>query len=112
VDTPDEGAPVVHAIKENSVLIDQVKVGDRLIGVDEIDVRSSTATQVSKLMSQRSTNPVRKLTFTRGTIDVDDDETAYRGETAIQVKSTSPVDTGTQGESHGMAFRMWRVGIM
>jgi hypothetical protein len=112
VDTPDECGPVVYIVKENSVLIDQVKVGDRLIGVDDIDVRSFTAIKVSKLMSQRSTNPVRKLTFTRGTIDVDDDETAYGGETAIQVKSTTQVDTDTQGESHGMASRMWRAGSM
>jgi hypothetical protein len=112
VDTPDEGAPMVHIVKENSVLIGQVKVGDRLIGVDEIDVQSFTPIKVSKLMSQRSTNSVRKLTFTRGKLDVDDAETAYGRETASQVKSTIQVDTDTQGENHGMTPRIWRVGSM
>jgi hypothetical protein len=75
VDNPDDGAPVVHAIKEDSVLIDQVRVGDRLVGVDEIDVRSLSPVKVSKLISKRSTNPLRKLTLIRTKTDLDDDVT-------------------------------------
>ena len=99
VDNPDDGAPVVHAIKEDSVLIDQVKVGDRLVGVDEVDVRSLSPVTVSKLISKRSTNPLRKLTLTRAKADLDDDVT--EGGQSSQVGSmsrSSQVDTDTLGE--------------
>ena len=65
VDNPDEGAPVIHSIKPDSVLSDQIQVGDRLIGVDEVDVSGLSPVKVSKLISKRSTNPLRKLTLTR-----------------------------------------------
>jgi PDZ domain len=65
IDTPDEGAPVVHAVKDSSVIADQIQVGDKLIAVDDIDVRSMTAIKVSKLISKKSGNPVRRLTVVR-----------------------------------------------
>jgi hypothetical protein len=48
---------------------------------------SKDCTQVSKLMNQRSTNPVRKLTFTR--VDDDDEDTVDGDETASQVTATT-----------------------
>jgi len=65
IDTPDDGAPVVHAVKETSVVVDKVKVGDKLIAVDDEDVRTLTAIKVSKLISRKSANPSRKLTILR-----------------------------------------------
>lgn len=65
IDTPDDGAPVVHAVKETSVIADQIRVGDKLIKVDDEDVRSMTAIKVSKLISKKSANPVRRLTIVR-----------------------------------------------
>lgn len=65
IDTPDDGAPVVHAVKETSVVVDKVKVGDKLIAVDDEDVRTLTAIKVSKLISRKSANPSRKLTVLR-----------------------------------------------
>jgi C-terminal processing protease CtpA/Prc len=73
IDTPDDGAPVVHAVKDSSVIADQVCVGDKLIAVDDEDVRSMTAIKVSKLISKKSTNPSRKLTIVRTTY-MDDSE--------------------------------------
>ncbi|GKZ01346.1 hypothetical protein MPSEU_001085600 [Mayamaea pseudoterrestris] len=72
IDTPDEGAPVVHAVKDSSVIADQIQVGDKLIAVDDEDVRSMTAIKVSKLISKKSANPTRKLTIKRQ-VFVDDD---------------------------------------
>lgn len=46
-DTPDDGAPVVHAVKDSSVISDQIQVGDKLIAVDDEDVRTMTAIKVS-----------------------------------------------------------------
>jgi len=67
IDTPDDGAPVVHAVKDSSVIADQIQVGDKLIAVDEDDVRSMTAIKVSKLISKKSANPNRRLTIVRTT---------------------------------------------
>lgn len=65
IDTPDDGAPVVHAVKDSSVIADKIQVGDKLIAVDEDDVRQMTAIKVSKLISKKSANPTRKLTIVR-----------------------------------------------
>jgi len=67
IDTPDDGAPVVHAVKDSSVIADQIQVGDKLIAVDDDDVRSMTAIKVSKLISKKSANPSRRLTIVRTT---------------------------------------------
>jgi C-terminal processing protease CtpA/Prc len=65
IDTPDDGAPVVHAVKDSSVIADRIQVGDKLVAVDDDDVRSMTAIKVSKLISKKSANPTRKLTIVR-----------------------------------------------
>lgn len=64
IDTPSGGVPVVHAIKADSILADQVKVGDRLISVDGEDVTTLTAVQVSRLISSKSQQE-RLLVFLR-----------------------------------------------
>jgi C-terminal processing protease CtpA/Prc len=68
IDTPDDGAPVVHAIKDSSVIADKLQVGDKLVAVDDEDVRMMTAIKVSKLISRKSANPSRKLTIVRTTL--------------------------------------------
>ena len=64
----DDGAPVVHAVKESSIIADKIKVGDKLVAVDDEDVRSMTAIKVSKLISRKSSNPTRKLTVIRTSV--------------------------------------------
>jgi hypothetical protein len=65
IDTPDTGAPVLHRIKDTCPIADLLQVGDKLIAVDDEDVRSMTAVRVSKLISQKSGNPQRKFTIVR-----------------------------------------------
>ena len=65
IDTPNSGAPVVHAVKDSSVIANLISVGDQLIMVDDIDVSDMTAIKVSKLISKKSANPQRKLTIVR-----------------------------------------------
>lgn len=66
IDTPNGGAPVVHAIKNTSSLADTgIQVGDRLVAIDGIDTTCLTAMQVSKLISQKANNPSRVLEFVR-----------------------------------------------
>jgi hypothetical protein len=69
IDTPNDGAPVVHAVKDSSVIADQIQVGDKLISVDTDNVTNMTAIKVSKLISRKSANPVRKLTIVRTILD-------------------------------------------
>lgn len=71
IDTPDDGAPVVHAVKDSSVIADKLQVGDKLVAVDDEDVRSMTAIKVSKLISRKSANVSRKLSIIR-TVVVDE----------------------------------------
>ena len=65
IDTPDDGAPVIHAIKEDSLIFDKVRVGDKLVAVDDEDVRAMTAVKVSKMISTKGNNPSRKFTIIR-----------------------------------------------
>jgi len=65
IDTPDDGAPVVHAVKETSVIAGKLQVGDKLVAVDDEDVRNMTAIKVSKLISRKSANATRKLSIIR-----------------------------------------------
>lgn len=67
VDNPDDDSgPIIYAIKETSPLLDsQLNVGDRLVMVDEIDVTKMPPELISKLISKRAQNPMRKLTLHR-----------------------------------------------
>lgn len=65
IDTPNDGAPVVHAVKDTSPISNKVQVGDKLVAVDDEDVRAMTAIKVSKLISRKSNNASRKLTIIR-----------------------------------------------
>ena len=68
-DTPQfEGPPVVHAVKDSSVIADLIQVGDKLVAVDDENVTNMTAIKVSKLISKKSANPSRKLTVIRTTV--------------------------------------------
>lgn len=66
IDNPSRTTPVVHAIKESSILNGRVQVGDLLMSVDEVDCRGMTAVAVSKLIGSRSQNPTRTLRLLRG----------------------------------------------
>jgi len=113
VDNPDDGAPVVHAIKEDSVLADQVQVGDRLVGVDEVDVRALSPVKVSKLISKRSTNPLRKLTLTRA--KKGGDETSVGDTTAsvpLEDKSQEMTDGASSAEQSSHVGSMSRLSGM
>jgi C-terminal processing protease CtpA/Prc len=57
--------PIVHAVKDSSPLADKIQVGDKLIAVDDEDVTSLTAIQVSKLLARKSEQEKRKLTIVR-----------------------------------------------
>jgi len=65
IDTPDDGAPVVHAVKYSSVIAKHIRVGDKLIAVDGEDVRDLSAVQVSKLIRHKQANPVRRMILLR-----------------------------------------------
>ena len=65
IDNVTGDLPILHAIRETSILHGQAFVGDLLLSVDEVDCRGLTAVQVSRLISGRSENSSRKLTLLR-----------------------------------------------
>lgn len=65
IDTPSPGVPFVHAIKETSVLVNIVRVGDKLVSVDGEDTTTLSAIKVSKLISSKAQNPERVMVFKR-----------------------------------------------
>ena len=62
------GYPVVHAIKDTSVIIDEIEIGDRLISVDGQDTTGMSAIRVSSLIGSKAMNPRRLLVFTRSLV--------------------------------------------
>jgi len=70
LDSSHGGAPTVHVVKETSVIADMVKVGDRILAVDDESVQDMTAGQVSELLSSKSENAERKLSLLRTETEV------------------------------------------
>jgi len=65
IDNPTNSVPMVHAIKETSVLADRVRIGDKLVSVDGEDTTEMTAIGVSKLISSKAMNARRHMVFMR-----------------------------------------------
>jgi C-terminal processing protease CtpA/Prc len=60
LDNPDDGAPVIHTVKDTSPLLGKIDVGDRLVNIDNVDVSGFTPAQVVQLLSTKSSNPERR----------------------------------------------------
>ena len=65
VDSMDDDVPMVHALRENSILMDKIRIGDKLISVDGEDTTGMTPREVSDLITEKSSNKVRILVFAR-----------------------------------------------
>lgn len=65
IDTPDGELPVVHTVKKGSALAGLVRVGDRLLAVDDEDVCLWTAVDISRLLAGKSASLIRRLTLLR-----------------------------------------------
>lgn len=60
-----DGIPAVHAIKPESPLYGQVRVGDRLLTVDGEDVTTLLSIEVSRLIASKRDKPTRRFVFRR-----------------------------------------------
>ena len=58
--------PIVHAIKDTCPIRNQIRVGDKLLAVDDEDVTYMTAVEVSRLIGRKSEQKERKLMIVRG----------------------------------------------
>jgi len=65
IDTPYGSSPIVHAIKDSSVLADELRIGDRLVSVDGEDTSNMSAIKVSRLIASKRFAEVRTLVFLR-----------------------------------------------
>lgn len=59
------GPPIVHNVRDTSVLKKELQIGDRVIALDDEDVRAMTANQVSKMISRNKEQTTRKLSILR-----------------------------------------------
>jgi len=64
VDSTSAG-PMVHSMKPSSQLIDLIRPGDLIVGLDDIDTRGMTAPTLTRLMAKKSQQPQRKITLLR-----------------------------------------------
>ena len=66
IDTPmSSSTPIVHAIKDTCPIKNEIYVGDKLVAVDDVDVREYQAVDVSMLIGNKSSQERRKLTIIR-----------------------------------------------
>ena len=65
------GPPLVYDIRETSVLKNELQKGDRIIALDDEDVREMTANQVSNMISRKKEQMTRKLTILRTMVAAD-----------------------------------------
>jgi C-terminal processing protease CtpA/Prc len=61
----DEGIPQVNGIRDNSVLVQHVRLGDCLLALDGQDVTGMLTSNVSQLIASKQDQATRKLTFLR-----------------------------------------------
>jgi hypothetical protein len=64
LDSPDPGPAMVYKCKTWSPIRDMVRNGDRIVAVDDVDVRAMHAVRVSKLLSGTS-HRTRKIAVVR-----------------------------------------------
>jgi len=61
IDTPmSSSTPIVHAIKDTCPIKNEIYVGDKLVAVDDVDVREYQAVDVSVLIGNKSSQERRK----------------------------------------------------
>ena len=64
LEADSEGVATVYDMKELSPL-EQIRIGDRLVSVDHVDVTAMSVGSVMKLIASKRNKPIRKLVFTR-----------------------------------------------
>ena len=62
---PESGPAYVFNIRDDSPLVGKVHLGDKVMAVDDEDVREMTAINVSKLLGSKSNNKDRKISVYR-----------------------------------------------
>jgi len=74
IDSSPKNGPYICEIDDTSPLRDELCVGDRIVAVDDVDVRRFNAINVSKLLGRRCHNDERILTIMRQLFIIDEDE--------------------------------------
>ena len=63
--TAIRGPHTVHAIKDDSILSDLLRIGDKIVSFDDEDVGAMTAMELTQLIGSRGNNPSRKFVILR-----------------------------------------------
>ena len=95
VDTsPQRGPAYVADLREDSPLLGKVRLGDKIIAIDDEDVQQLSSIEISKLIARKSRNPQRKFTFLR-------EEGASTNEESVAV-AVAPISQDRKSSSEGM----------
>ena len=65
LETDSEGVAAVYNMKQSSPLVDRIKIGDKLVSVDGIDVTAKPIKSVMEVIASKQQNKVRGLVFCR-----------------------------------------------
>lgn len=65
LETDSEGVAAVYNMKQSSPLVDRIKIGDKLMSVDRIDVTAMPIKSVMEVIASKQHNKVRAFIFCR-----------------------------------------------
>lgn len=57
--------PIIRAVRDSSVVAGEVRVGDRLLAIDDTSVVSMSSVQITKTLVDKIGQPTRKLSLLR-----------------------------------------------
>lgn len=108
---PEKGPAYVFKIREDSPLVGKVRLGDKVIAIDDEDVQQLSAIDVSKLLGSKSSNEGRKMTMLREVVGSGDGDTkvplSEETSSGSSSSSSSGSDSGsTSSSSSSDSYRL------
>jgi len=111
---PETGPAYVFKIRDDSPLVNKLLLGDKVLAVDDEDVRGMTAINVSKLLGSKSGQESRKISIKRvvdisagGGVEVTPNDT-----TPAPTTSSGGFDINTPGEIFEIIAPPGKLGIV
>lgn len=95
--SPQGGPAYVSDLRQESPLLGKIRPGDKIIAIDDDDVKQLPPIEISKLIARKSKNPQRKFTIMRGE-DQEQEQVPSSDENNESSVVTLPASPGTNGE--------------
>lgn len=99
-EAPEPSGPaLVHTIHNDSPLISRLRLGDKIIAVDDVDVTCMSAETISNLLKSKQTHAERKIAIVR-------DTTELRSSSSLKDVAPPPEDKDQQQQQQLQQDRM------